>query len=246
MVYPFPSIERSVYPRTFLKDVRLAADFPKVSLGSVEEERLNSFFSQFFSGVSVDLNKICEGIRLQSQDGVIHLFFSLDKIVIQLRQPFYKKFEQAEEFLLLMINYFETLSVAEVRKLTVSKFNELKFRNTAPNFAIIKIMQSVFSKELLGMVEAEQETFDKMVRWEKAVSLDGSAETGTMFSAECGFRRAEPNSQDGSLTLTTRVESTGKVVVDKLLDTAQGYNQILDEAFHWCVNEEVIEKMQEQ
>lgn len=245
MDYPFPSINRSVYPKTFLKDVFLVVDFCEVSFDSVDIDRLNSFFSQF-KVVEIDAAKISGGIELKSNDGTIRLRFSLKRIEIILRQPFYKSFEQAEEFINVMIKYMESLSVKEIQKISVSKFNELGFRLQSPDYPIIDIMKDVFSVDLLDKVGIEDGSFNDMVRWEKVVSMDGSAESGTVFYAECGFRRRDLNSQDGSLTLTTRVESAvGNIVVDALLDIARKYNQILDNAFHWCIEKNIIEKMKE-
>jgi len=244
MKYPFNPIERRVYPKTFLKDVRLAVYFVPVDFSSVDKEQIKQFFDQF-KGASIDVTKLPEGIELQSQDNYIRLNFSLASVEVMLRQPYYKKFEQAESFLGAISKFLEILSVRSLQKLSISKYNELKFQQSSEDYPILNIMKGVFSEELLNKMGAENNSFENMVRWEKALSFDGSEETGTLFYAECGFCKTEPNSLKGSLALTTRVESSIDVNVEKLIDTARFYNQILDESFHWCVTKEIIEKMSE-
>lgn len=162
-----------------------------------------------------------------------------------LRQPLYKKFEQAETFLGAISKYLEVLSISSLQKVAVSKYNELKFQQQSPDHPIINIMKDVFSVELLNLVKAANLSFDDMVRWEKAASIDGSDATDTVFYVECGFRKEEPYSTKGSLALTTRVESSTPVETENLAESVHRYNQILDEAFHWCVNKEIINKMKE-
>lgn len=242
MKYPFRPIIREIYPKTFLKDVRLTAQFSPVDFSKVNKEQVKDYFHQF-RGVEFDIENLKGGLELKSNDEKVRLRFSLSDVEVVLRQPFYKRYEQAESFFMAIAKYLEAITVSDLKKLSISKYNELRFQQSSADFPILTIMEGVFSKELLSFVKADKETFKDMVRWEKAVTIDGTDETGTLFSAECGFNKSEPNSLYGRLTLTTRVESVKPISLINLLDEARVYNQILDNAFHWCITKEIIEKM---
>lgn len=246
MEYPFKPVDREVFPRTFLKDVRVALFYPEVEQGCIDTGKLNSFYTRF-KGVEVNVEKIKEGIELTSNDESIKLRFSLGFVEVLLRTPSYKTFDLALQFLFVLNGYFEAMKIKTINKLVISKYNELRFRHPSAEFSIQKIMKGVYSEALIQRVLSGKVGLKDLTRWEKELKFDNTEETDTLFTIECGFSRRDVNGLNGTLALTTRVEtSKNPFEIGELADKANMYNGILDNAFRWCVRNEIIEKMREK
>lgn len=246
MEYPFKPVAREIFPRTFLKDVRLALFYPEVEQSSIDTGKLNSFYTQF-KGVDVNIEKIKEGIELTSEDESIKLRFTLEFVEVLLRTPSYKTFDLALQFLSVLNSYFEAMNIKTINKLIVSKYNELRFQQPSAEFTIQKIMKGVYSEALIQRVLSGKEVLKDLTRWEKELRFDNTEETDTQFTIECGFSRRGVSGLSGILALTTRVEtSTNPFGIGELAGKANMYNGILDNAFRWCVRNEIIDKMREK
>lgn len=246
MEYPFKPVAREIFPRTFLKDVRVALFYPNVEQGSIDTGKLHSFYSQF-KGVDVNIEKIKEGIELTSEDESIKLCFSLSFVEVLLRTPSYKTFDLALQFLTVLNSYFEALNIKIINKLVVSKYNELRFQQPSAEYTIQKIMKGVYSEALIQKILSGKEVLKDLMRWEKELKYDNTEETDTLFTIECGFSRKGINGLNGILALTTRVETSKNFFkVGDLANKANMYNDILDSAFLWCVRDEIIEKMRQK
>lgn len=246
MEYPFEPVEREIFPRTFLKDVRVALFYPEVEQGVIDIGKLNSFYSKF-RGVSINVEKIKEGIELTSEDESIKLRFSLSSVEVLLRTPSYKTFELALQFISVLNGFFEAMNIKLIKKLIVSKYNELRFQQPSAEYTIQKIMKGVYSEALIQKVLSGKEVLKDLTRWEKELKYDNSDETDTLFTIECGFSRRGVNGLNGILALTTRVETANNsFAIEKLAEKAISYNMILDSAFKWCVRDEIIDKMRQK
>lgn len=243
MEYPFKLVEREIFPKTFLKDVRVILFYPEVEQGSIDAGKLSLFYSQF-KGVTVSIEKIKEGIELTSDDESIKLRFSLRFVEVLLRTPSYKTFDLALQFISLLKGYFEAMEIKTINKLVISKYNELRFQHPSAEYTIQKIMKGVYSEALIQRVLSGKEVLKDLTRWEKELKFDNTDETDTLFTIECGFSRKSVNGLNGILALTTRVEtSKNPFGIKDLASKTEMYNVILDSAFRWCVRNEIIEKM---
>lgn len=246
MEYPFKPIDREIFPRTFLKDVRMVVLYPEVEPAKIDIEKWSSFFSKF-KGVEVNIEKIKDGIELTSEDESIKLRFSLGFVEVLLRTPSYKTFDLAIQFLSVLNGYFGAMNIKTANKLIISKYNELRFQQPSAEYTIQKIMKGVYSEALMQKVLSGKEVLKSLTRWEKELKFDNSDETDTLFTIECGFSRKGVEELNGILALTTRVETShNSFAIEKLIEKAATYNDILDSAFRWCVRDEIIEKMREK
>lgn len=246
MKYPFLPADREIFPRTFLKDVRIRLVYPKVDFNEVDKDELKSLFDQF-KGAGVDLEKLADGVELTSEDESIKLSFSLSSTEVSLRAPSYKTFDLAKQFLAVQIGFVEALGVKIVSKLIISKYNELRFQFPSPEITIQKIMKGIYSEELMQKVLSGKEVLKNLTRWEKELKFDNRDETDTLFTIECGFNRRVTEGMKGILALTTRIETAEQPVeICNLPTKAEEYNIILDNAFRWCVRDEILQAMRKK
>lgn len=244
MGYPFPTIEHTVYGKTFLKDVRVAIEFESVSQASLNKEVLSDFFRQFPGLEKADvIESLAEGINIYSEDRNVGFRFSLANVEVKLRTPFYVSFDRAEAFWKKLSAYLLALSVEVVNGLVVRKSSELCFKKGAGNFDVKKLMKEVFCDELTADTAFRNASFKDVNRWERSWSAEDE-ENGSRFMAIYGFKLSDYNNQDDRLTLVTSIESTdSEIPVSVLLSKEKQYNKVLFDAFHWCVKDEIIEKM---
>ena len=242
--YPFPPVKRKVYPKTFLKDVRLFVKFERRDFEKVDKEAIRDFFSSF-KGAGLDGSTLPDGIQVMTEDECIKLNFTLESFFVVVRQKLYKSFETIMQFLGAAKEYCRILNVDGIVSLSVTKFNELNFQLSAPDFPIEKVMEGVYSPDLLSEIVIDT-SFAGLTRWEKGKTYEDLEESQTRFFIECGFTRKDDDVKKGSLTLKTRIETANRIVKpEELSSQAEELNKILDNAFHWCVLDSIIKKMEE-
>lgn len=245
MAYKFDYIERQVYPKTFLKDVRLEAQFVPVEFKSVDRSLLSAIFGTF-QNAYINPETLPDGIRVLTADESVVLEYTLHSISIQIREKAYKSFENMLEPLATAISYLEALGVDELKSVTVSKFNELKYRNSDGRYSLLQIMESAFKKHLLDEICLDSNGLPGLTRWERSIQKEDLEDTQTRFYIECGFVKKDTENLEGSLTLKTIIKSATPVKLSNLKEKSLVYNQILDNAFHWCVSDSIIRIMSEQ
>ena len=112
-------------------------------------------------------------------------------------------------------------------------------------------MKEVFSPELLKTDNRSEDTSDanfaSMTRWEKFGRFSGEDDWNSVFSYEYGFSRRATEPTKGCLTLKTIMESNDTLITnDALEDVMKEFNYILDRGFHWCVNKNIVSKMEDR
>lgn len=249
MSYNFKEIEKKVYPKTFLKDVHLRMDFEN---GQSVNSNFEGFFKKNF-GLAIDTMSQFKGMAVNSDDGLIKFDFSLSHVELTLRHPAYKQFNFALQWVGVITDYLHLMGSKAVNKLTISKYNELGF-SLPKGVGVELVMQQVFSESMLsygkdprGMLLSDKDSFESTSRWEKFGSFKGDDDLNSLFSFEFGFSRRATEPANGCLTLKTIIESRDVVIeIDTLRNVMCEFNDILDRGFHWCVNEGIIKKMEEQ
>lgn len=246
MSYFFNEIQSKVYSKTFLKDVHVRLDYDLAHAGTSE---LVLFFQEKFS-LSINDSGEFNEMTVNSEDGLIRFDFSFNHVEMTLRHPAYKSFDVALQWLPLMQDFMRVLNVEQISKLSISKYNELGFALPDRNIGISVIMREVFSQELLkagdGNEDASDANFASMTRWEKFGRFGGDDDWNSVFSYEYGFSRKVTEPTKGCLTLKTIMESNGtSITIDALQGVMKEFNHILDRGFHWCVNKNIISKMEE-
>ena len=248
MAYIFDSWPHKVYDKTFLKDVRLSIFFPKIERIVGKEDALKGFFKEFFK-IDMQMEKFLSVLHVKSEDEDICLDFKMDSVEIVMRRPAYKSFLLTEAMMKAANTYMRTLGVERISSVEFVKYNELEYKLPNDKMGIMEVMKGVFKDNLIEPVYADGindlDTYMKsLTRWEKVITKDDD-ESGSIFNIEYGFSRKNSNSLNGILALKTRIETNGDGIDFAGLDAKIAlFNRILDDAFHWCVRQEVIAMME--
>ena len=249
MAYKFDNWTYKVYDKTFLKDVHLCMTFPKVDNIDTKKEGLMSVFKTFFNLKELNVDNLFSVIHVKSEDESICYDFKLDSVELTMRRPAYKSCKLTEAMMKAVFSYMRELGVEHIEKFEFFKYNELEY--TLPNGSIgmMEIMKGVFTEHLIKAIDDENISdndayMKKLTRWEKVISM-ADDESKSLFNIEYGFSRKSLDSIKGVLALKTRIETDQDgVVFEALAEKIASFNQILDDAFHWCVRQEVITMME--
>lgn len=240
MAYPFPSIERKVYPKTFLKDVHILFCFSARNNIAELNAKVGEFFNTSFELEGITSSELEKGMEIFSKNGLVKFDFGTDTVELTVKQPEYRSYENISPLRRRMFEYLQLLEVSELQKLTMYKYNQLEYQ--AKNERLVKnVMGNVFSNDLLSDVEESKQ--GDYTRWEKTKQY---SDEQSQVTIEYGFRKDANDLNRGFLTLKTQIESTKKSIaltdIEKEMDS---FNQILDNGFHWCVKSEIINIMKQ-
>lgn len=250
MGYKFGDWTYKVYDKTFLKDVHLCISFPRVENIDGQKDALAKFFRGFFK-IDVELEKLTGVLHVKSSEEDICLDFKLDSVEIVMRRPAYKSFGLTEAMMKAACNYMQILHVSQVNKLEFVKYNELEYTLSERPMGVLEVMKGVFSNNLIDAIKDESlkdnDAYLKtLTRWEKVLTM-ADTETKSIFNIEYGFSRKNIDSKTGILALKTRIETDEDgIEFAGLNDKVVLFNKILDDAFHWCVRQEVIAMMEQK
>lgn len=241
MVYPFPSVPYKVYSKTFLKDVHLVFKYATVHPDETILAKVKNYYENSFRITTQNVD-VADDINIKSKDELIWFDFKWDELAICMKSPMYQSFELTLEVMEYALGFFKAIGIVDVEKVVFYKFNELSY-NLAKDVAVSEIMEQIFSKELLENMSSEDiDTQKGLSRWEKIVKYPDNTSS---FTIEFGFNRNAKDSNTGSLTLKTQIESNlSSLPIDDIENLLREYNQILDNAFHWCVRPDIINKME--
>lgn len=240
MGYQFPQVPYKVYSKTFLKDVHLVFKFATVYPNEILVTDAKRFFETNFNGVKLKNVDLSEGVNIKSTDELVWFDFKWDKLTICMKSPMYKSFDLTLVVMEYALEFFKVIGITTVESLIFYKFNELSY-NVEKEVAVSSIMKQIFSSDLLKMMTSEDvEAQKSLSRWEKQISFDGDE---SRFVIEFGFSRTTKESNAGTLTLKTQIESKNTIHVDDMEETLRKFNQVLDNAFHWCVLPQIIKEM---
>lgn len=243
MAYPFKPVEHQVYRNTFLKDVRVAVSLFPVKAEAVKKAQLQSFFSRF-EGADIDVADflVKKNINVISSDRDVEFIFTMDYVEAKLNTPFYSSFEAAIPYWQVILDYLDAMGVKQIEGLMVRKYSEFSFRCNHADFRIKDVMEEVFSSELMSKIP-QFTSFKDLNSFEKTWSETDSDSEST-FNVVFGFKRADTDIKDDHLTLVTSVEKNGgSMKKDAFFNTIKEYNEVLYNAFHWCVKPEIINSM---
>ena len=241
MDYQFPQVPYKVYSKTFLKDVHLVFKFATVHPDEILIADAKRYFETSFNGVILNDVDLSEGLNIKSTDELVWFDFRWDKLTICMKSPMYKSFELTLVVMEFALEFFKVIGITTVANLIFYKFNELSY-NVERNVEVSSIMKQIFSNDLLKKMTPEDEVAQKnLSRWEKQISY---SDDESQFVIEFGFSRTTKESNRGTLTLKTQIESKDVVHVNDIENTLRKFNQVLDNAFHWCILSEIIKEME--
>ena len=245
MAYPFKKVPHCEYNRTFLKDVRVAVGYPAVDASVVNKEQLHSFFSKFKgANIDVDIFLSKKNISLFSNERDVEFLFTLDYAEAKLTTPFYSTFERAMPYWLLLQDYMRALGVTHITGLVERKYSEFSFKSDNDNYKIKDVMSEVFSSDLMDKIP-QNTSFKELNSFEKNW-YETDEESSTTFNVVFGFKKTDTSIKDDHLTLVTTVErmrNSEAITIENYPTLINRYNEVLFQAFHWCVRGEIINHM---
>lgn len=244
MAYPFPNVKIKVYPKTFLKDVRICILFTEVLLSDDLQKRASGFFEKNFGLANVKMEEMPKAVSVFSKDNNIKFAFGLSRVDFSIKRDAYRSFVEIGQYLQIIYNFLSSINRDAVTKILFSKYNELGYE-AKENTAVAEVMEGVFSGDLLeSMTKRDRDTQKQLSRWEKIVRANGNDATNSTFTIEYGFSKKPESAVGSSLTLKTLIESQiEKILFSDIPAVLIEYNQILDNAFHWCVSDQVLNAM---
>lgn len=247
MSYPFISVPREVYPKTFLKDVRLCLTFPKVEYAETLKGEVSAFFTSTYG---VEIADLSSKNIIWSSDDSIRISFAFDSVSVTMRPPRYKSFELTEQILRDIVRYISIINGKSCAvKLELSKHNAIEYSLSNDKLDIRELMGSVYSEALMSNFSATELSSDViggLSRWEKSLMFEDK-KGETAMTVVCGLNRESPSTRKGTLSLVTRIFSTAAgIPCDDIMNAAKKYNQDLDNAFHWSIRPEVVDLMRKK
>jgi len=246
MSYPFPKIERKVYSKTFLKDVQIKINYTPVSYDNNVFRRILEFTETEFN-LLVPPNERKRDFAIKSEDEMIAFQFKENSAYLKMRHPLYKSFENTKLFRDKLLKYIGTIGVEKIKRVEISKYNELLYRYEDSNSTLKVVMETIFSESLLhfgkGKKELDENFFNETSRWEATGNICGEDELQSKFTYQYGFCKDAESEYSGRLTLKTIIASEKDNSSKDLPNILEKLNLIIDEAFHWCIRKEIIDQM---
>lgn len=248
MSYKFPHIENQIYPKTFLKDVHVLLDFDIVNKTDDILEGLRTLYKNHFNLNDVFDEDGSDRVEVYSEDDTVRFVFGWSNCALIMRTPAYKSYSFAKPLLSIIVEYLETLGVKELNKVVMWKYNELEYEINGDGSAAVA-MNGVFSRELLegNMTNEDVEAQQSLTRWEKTVTIQDKEDTNSEFIFEFGFKCHNSDQLKGVVTLKSTIQSIDITTkVEDLNSRLDSYNAVLDDAFHWSVQNMIINEMKKQ
>lgn len=244
MAYLFPNMEKQVYPKTFLKDVRVRFGFKKIKT----LPDLSGFFSAEFQLNGENVIGDEHVVTVNSNNGLIKFDFADEYCCVRMRYPAYCSFESLKQWLPKLFRYMSVLNVSSLDSLSICKYNELGYEiREGSGVRLANLLEPVFSEELrsrhAGQIDEAESNFETVSRWEACEHFFGNDSQNSSLFCEFGYNRKTSSINKGVLTLRLTIEIANSInlqTVDKLLAYL---DQILFNSFCWCIDKDFIKKM---
>ena len=184
-------------------------------------------------------------IRVFSNDQQIDFMFTLNYAEVKIAALRYTSFEEAKPIWNLFYGYLDALCIESVSKLIVRKYNALHFQTGGKNYDIKSVMGLVFCDELMDqMTDVDMnKTLNSIEKnWTKE-----DVESNSLLSIVYGIKKSDTAAKHDHLTLVLSAESLqGPVQRNFIQEQVEFYNNVLFDAFHWCVKDGIIQNMKGQ
>lgn len=243
MAYKFKHVDHQIYKNTFLKDVRIVVEYPAIDVDAVNAIMMQTFFDKFGANIKVEdfLNR--GSVNIFSENHNVDFRFSLGYAEAKLSAPPYTSFNDAEGYWSIFMDFLMALCVKEVSRLVVRKYNALYFTTNTHDYDIREVMSGLFCDDLMTNIPADVSKDTTLNSFERSWK-DSDDEGKTEMEIVYGIKKADTAEKKDHLTLVTIVRSKDYTIpVEAVMDKAREYNQILFDAFHWCVKADIISSM---
>ena len=244
----FPHIDRKVYNRTFLQQVDVRLIYPTITRAGVSDTFINgadTFFQNHF-GINVDLNQLMDkSVFLEVENKQIAFIFSSAASMLSVGYKDYRTFYDSvlpnvypvKEFVfnLLGVGYTDVY----VRKLNVFTFDVNEDIDIERNKRLI--YQNVFSEEFLNHAVERDNVVIRDCNTEIEVRRFKNEKKELLCRTYI-----LPHEEKGAYALFLDNIIRFSTDSNALEINLQEVNNVLYDAFHWAVNDEVIDIMDKE
>ena len=251
MAYPFPAKEHRIYKNTTLNNVIVSFDYRHRENSFFDKEfysRLDAYTSKNFS-LTVDHQLYNKAFQIRNdKNGVALMFFNgallsvIDKDrYVSFNDSAISQIQKMKEFVKNVLCE-ERVGRANIRKLNIWQVQDV---DSDAEKVRDNIMSHVFSDSLLTSdaelpIGADDKGIYRKYAWEER-------EYNEKVTLRLAFVKVNGRDDAYNLVLDTDLEIMPEegLTLDGLTDLLKERNNILFNAYHWCVRKEVIEQMEE-
>lgn len=166
-MFGFPSVERKVFKRNFLKTAIFSLEFD-VNFGIDKKDQIQNIFNGFSIGLiqGVGINFKIEngkqfieknddidfrGFELKSENDSLQITIEQKKLVFKINTEQYTSFESFTNYLLEINELFALLNIEEYSNLSIRKINVVEFVRSADETSVPQtLLSTLINKKLVG------------------------------------------------------------------------------------------------
>jgi|GEM_PF-5824028 len=242
----FGKTEPRIFNRTFLKDVKAKVTFTKEEEPS--EQELEKFLKDNFMleiGRNVS-EAITNGLLVRSGDELVKFIFEEECAHLKMDFPAYTSFLNAGDNIQKIKKYLEARKASTTKCIEWAKYNELRFKSEEKeNASNEQLLAQVFSDNLMNHWKNNEGQDRNTSRLEKEYKVQGNDQINSSITIQYGFRRDLEETGEGAITLRIIATIATETETSKMEENITTLNEIIDNAFRWCLNENIIKEMQE-
>lgn len=244
MEYPFAHKDRKIYANTFLQNVLVEWYYTPIT-EELDQDRVKYFLSEKFK-IQIEEGKDLQyPIIVSSKAKEVQIFFGRDVFRMNMRVNLYKGFGSLVSLLGYGFDYLKLNEIQNVHRCLIRKIDVFPFQNMSGNNTSNEtLLSKIFSKGLLdGISVSSNNAFQSF--WSKSFNKnDGSENVIINF----GFRLKQNDLSDkqveNNMVLDFSVDRKMDMPSDMIKNNLFEMNQILFDAFHWSVNQDIIDIME--
>ena len=251
MAYPFPAKEHRIYKNTTLNSVLVSFTYLHREKSFFNEEfysRLDAYTSKNFS-LTVEHNLFDKAFQIRNDKNGVALIFYNGVLLLAIDKDRYVSFNDSAVSQIHKMKDFvmDVLGDEKIERVCIRKLNIWQIKDVKKDVNVVRdnIVNLIFTDELLTSDAAqptsdgEQGVFKKFIWSEEDLN-----EKVTMRLA---FVKVNGTDDAFNLVLDTELEimQQGGVRLEGLTELLKERNQVLFNAYHWCVRNEVIKQMEE-
>lgn len=251
MAYPFEPVEPRVYKHTTLNSVLIAMEYGKRERAFFDPafyRRLDDYTEKKFSlKVNHDLDK--RGIQIRNDKNGVALLFVNGVLMANIDRDHYVSFSDSALSQINKLKDFvsDVLNEDKVKCANIRKLNLWQVQDVKPDMVEkvrTEMMTQVFSEAFI-----KSDAHQKLASEEKGVLFDKYAWSEGDETVTVRLAFVPVNGKAGAFNLVMdmdlEIQPADGLPLDGLAEFMRQRNGILFNAFHWCVNKNIIKQMQE-
>lgn len=239
-----PHIKYQQYRNTFLKSVFIQIEFPVTVKSDEELDKSFDDYTQSFFGI-ISEDKISHGLCTISKKDMSHSYqFSKNAVIIQISGNNYDSFsDTAIPFIFKLRHFFsKVVEVENVSKVVIRKVNVWDFkRNDNLSPTVTDVQNLLFNGNMVDELNTDHLTEEEanIPGFNKCVFTNGE---NTITVRTALIPPVKPDEFFHQI-LDTEIVRSDNLISIGLADLLMDMNSVLYYCYHWCVNQYVINLM---